>query len=134
MSDKMQIFNNKKFYKKYDGYYKATGIGYMHRYVWSFYNGDIPNGFHIHHKDENRANNSIDNLELVEAHKHMSEHRKNWIKNNEEKFKKISCIAREKAINWSKSEAGRKWHSENSKRTNKIKREKKLLMINGGND
>lgn len=37
----------------------------VHRLVWEAFNGPIPKGMVINHKDENKINNSIDNLELV---------------------------------------------------------------------
>lgn len=47
----------------------------IHQYIWMVANKcDIPNGYHIHHIDGNKQNNSIYNLELIEAHKHLSEH------------------------------------------------------------
>ena len=36
-----------------------------HRVIWVWNNGAIPNGLVINHKDFNRANNDINNLELV---------------------------------------------------------------------
>jgi hypothetical protein len=47
---------------------------YEHRYVWEQANGKIPEGFHIHHRDGNKRNNKIENLELKEIKKHISEH------------------------------------------------------------
>ena len=36
-----------------------------HRVIWVWNNGSIPSGFVINHKDFNRANNNISNLELL---------------------------------------------------------------------
>jgi len=38
---------------------------FLHEAVWCFYNGLIPVGFLIFHKDGNVNNNNIENLELV---------------------------------------------------------------------
>ena len=83
----------------------------MHQYVWSFYNGDIPKGYEVHHKDLNRYNNDISNLELLEKHEHKKLHAKmltqeqrEWRKNN------INEKARPKAVEWHKSEEGLEWH------------------------
>ena len=46
----------------------------LHRYVWEKYNGPIPDDKEIHHKDENKLNNNIDNLELLTESKHLSLH------------------------------------------------------------
>ena len=37
----------------------------IHRLVWETFNGDIPNGYVINHKDFNRLNNNISNLECI---------------------------------------------------------------------
>lgn len=36
-----------------------------HRVIWVWHNGAIPKGYVINHKDYNRANNAIENLELM---------------------------------------------------------------------
>lgn len=51
---------------------------YMHRLMWMMHNGKIPEGKEINHKDGNKANNSIENLELVTS----SENRKHAYDNN----------------------------------------------------
>jgi hypothetical protein len=95
------------------GYYLNSTIHErLHRYVWQKEVGKIPNGYHIHHIDGNKANNSLDNLALVTASGHERLHgteqaRKEIAKQNIEK-------ARPYAIQWHKSEAGRKWHSEHA--------------------
>lgn len=45
-----------------DGSYRRVGI---HRAVWEAFNGPIKDRLEINHKDLNRSNNSLDNLELV---------------------------------------------------------------------
>jgi hypothetical protein len=37
----------------------------LHRWIWETFRGEIPKGYEIHHKDHNKLNNSLDNLELV---------------------------------------------------------------------
>lgn len=85
----------------------------MHTYVWTYYNGPIPKGYEVHHKDLNRYNNDISNLELLEKHEHkklhgrlLTEEQRDWRRNN------INTKARPKAIEWHKSEKGKKWHQE----------------------
>lgn len=38
---------------------------YVHRLVWEAFRGPIPSGLEINHKDGNRTNSRLDNLELV---------------------------------------------------------------------
>lgn len=63
-------------------YLKDKNLGYMnvslHRLmcvVWKdldFFNKEL----HVHHKDKNRNNNSIDNLEVLSPEKHLIKHQK----------------------------------------------------------
>lgn len=69
------------------GGYLCLGCGgFVHRAVYELFKGSIPPGYHVHHKDHNKDNNSIDNLELIEAKQHLSEHalgrkqNKEWVK------------------------------------------------------
>lgn len=64
------------------GYYVITSgkegnnMKLLHRLIWEEYYGPIPEGFDVHHKDENTANNDISNLELISHPKHASHHKK----------------------------------------------------------
>ena len=50
------------------GYYLNSTIRKrLHRYVWEKERGEIPEGYHIHHIDKNKANNDISNLALISA-------------------------------------------------------------------
>lgn len=77
---------------------------WLHKEVWKNHNGKIPKGMDIHHKDENTANNEIDNLELLTPTEHQAKHR--------DHIKK----AAEAAKGWHASDEGRQWHSEHAKR------------------
>jgi len=61
----------------------------VHRVVWEAFNGPIEGRLEINHKDLNRANNRLDNLELVthqqnvqHAHAIYAEERKHLPKGN----------------------------------------------------
>ena len=41
--------------------------------------GHIPKGFHVHHKNGDHSNNSLDNLVLMRANNHLSLHSMKWI-------------------------------------------------------
>lgn len=71
-------FNGKKYTRKPSGYYAVTDTSrtMMHRDVWEFYNGPIPEGHQVHHKDGDRGNNAIENLMLVERSDHSRRHMK----------------------------------------------------------
>ena len=57
------------------GYYTATGGALMHRDVWTATNGPIPPRHVVHHRDRDKANNSLPNLQLMEWGRHTAEHR-----------------------------------------------------------
>ena len=47
----------------------------FHRFIWECSNGDIPEGFDIHHINGDKMNNSINNLELMERYSHNHLHK-----------------------------------------------------------
>lgn len=66
----------------------------IHRVIWECVNGEIPNGYDIHHIDGNKENNSIYNLELINHQEHAKEHKSNVSnktknKLREKKYKKV---------------------------------------------
>lgn len=79
----IMIYKGKKYYISKQGYYTRDERSgnkrktlLLHRIIWEDNFGAIPEGFHIHHKDENRINNDINNLECVSLSHHASHHRK----------------------------------------------------------
>jgi hypothetical protein len=58
-------------------YFKRSftgGASYLHRDVWEDRYGPIPPGWHVHHRDENPANNAIENLECLPVRAHKARH------------------------------------------------------------
>ena len=47
---------------------------FLHRRVYSDHHGPIPEGFDIHHRDEDKANNDIGNLEMLSHSEHLRRH------------------------------------------------------------
>lgn len=73
------IDNIKFYYDKRNGYYFNFNRNkkiYLHRYIWEKHNGEIPKGFIIHHKDNDRTNNNIENLECISRSDHSKGHKK----------------------------------------------------------
>jgi len=46
----------------------------LHRAIWADSFGPIPEGYHVHHKDGDGANNDLSNLELIEGREHNRRH------------------------------------------------------------
>ena len=74
------------------GYYRITSRKegnhheLLHRLIFREFYGDIPEGYIVHHKDENPFNNCILNLSLMSIKEHQNHHNIG----NDEKHKKIS--------------------------------------------
>jgi len=73
-------FNGKRYYRTEKGYWRCKdgkkGKTYLHRDVWLAAGREIPFGFDIHHADENKDNNALENLEAVPKKWHGSWHAK----------------------------------------------------------
>ena len=97
---------------KKTGYYlNSKSHKRLHVYVWEFYNGPVPSGYHVHHIDKDKANNEIENLKVLTADEHLklhgeslSEERISFLRENLDK------TARPAAIEWHKSKEGSEWH------------------------
>lgn len=99
------------------GYYLANKPTYqgkrerLHCYVWRYFNGPVPDGFHIHHKDEDKYHNDIENLACVPVSEHTSYHSRKYLsEHRKEAVQRINEI-RPLASQWHRSQEGRKWHS-----------------------
>lgn len=51
-------------------------IGREHRLVWEKNNGPIPKGWIVHHKNHNRLDNRIKNLQCIPRGRHQTIHKK----------------------------------------------------------
>lgn len=103
---------------KRTGYYLNSTIHKrLHVYVWEHYNGEVPKGYHIHHKDHDKNNNEVENLVLLSAHEHQTLHGNSWSEERKEWARQnLIDNARPKASEWHGSEDGKKWHSEHAKK------------------
>ena len=73
------IYNGHKVYMNgnYPAIYLDGKNHHLHRYVWEQANGPIPKNMVIHHKDFNRGNWSLDNLEMLTRAEHIKCHKIN---------------------------------------------------------
>jgi hypothetical protein len=53
-----------------------------HVWVWEQANGPVPDGFQLHHRDGDKANNDLANLELVTPTDHKRIHSPHYQRNN----------------------------------------------------
>ena len=84
--NKYQVFNGEYFKLCENGNRKGYYINYarplndgscrmMHIAVWEYYNGKVPEGYVIHHKDFTKDNNDITNLQLMTRAEHTKVHK-----------------------------------------------------------
>ena len=113
ISDTIQEFNGIRFYKC--GAYFQHKEKVLHREVWTEAHGPVPDGFEVHHRDHNRSNNSLGNLELLDGTEHARHHavKRGFGEAGKQHLEKARELARE----WHKSPEGREWHKEQYQRT-----------------
>ena len=56
---------------------KFGGYVLEHRYVWETANGEIPDGYQIHHVNGNKKDNRLENLMIMTNSEHQTLHNKN---------------------------------------------------------
>lgn len=113
-----QLHFGRKFYlDKKTGYWISTDYPRIraHVWVWSCERFQVPKGMHVHHLDENKSNNSIENLALIaaddHARLHMTEEKREWSRH-------WVAVIRPMTKEWHSSEEGRKWHRQHAIRYN----------------
>ena len=60
-----QVISSNGYYKVQLSWNSKYKTYYVHRLIWEAFNGPIPKGLQINHKDENKLNNCLSNLEMV---------------------------------------------------------------------
>lgn len=64
----------KKFWREKGGYWVNGMPIHAQRWVWINHHGAIPKGMDIHHKDGDKGNNEIENLEMMSRSDHLKRH------------------------------------------------------------
>ena len=76
---------------------------HLHRAVWTYYFGEIPDGYVIHHIDGDKSNNDISNLAIMTRIDHMKLHKSSIQKpqkhTKKTKFKCIVCGKEYESVN-----------------------------------
>lgn len=136
---KIAYFNGYRFTKDdKTGYYlgasKIDGKRHrLHRYIWEYYNGEIPEGYDIHHIDHNKDNNELKNLELISRSKHSKLHNKELTEEQKQKRKEnmINNVI-PKAIEWHKSAEAKQFHRKQYLKSLAIREKEKYICENCG--
>lgn len=137
----LACFNGYSFRKdKKTGYFLSSKkIGKsrvrLHVYVWEYYNGKIPSGYHVHHLDEDKNNNEPENLTIMLAEEHITLHGAELYESvKEARRNNVIENAMPKAKIWHSTEEGRKWHSEHAKQTQQNAKINKYICDYCGNE
>lgn len=126
---KNQYFEGRKYHRENNsGYYVDSKTRTrLHVAVWTHNFGPVPHGCHIHHVDNNPANNDISNLVCLTARDHARIHA---AMTPYDKQCEAMARAREKAPEWHKSEEGREWHAIHyTMIADKLRQEKEFTCI-----
>jgi hypothetical protein len=115
-----RIYFGKRFWKQKDGYWVNGMPIHAQRWVWINHHGAIPKGMDIHHKDGNKDNNDIENLEMLSRSDHLKKH---WA-NPELRQKRRDFLNKQRAKvhAWLRSPEGRRVQSEASKKAWKYRK------------
>ncbi len=121
--NKTHTYKGRTFYQgEGQPYYRAwnSELGrpdYLHRVIWADENGPIPQGFDVHHLDEDPENNEPYNLEALSRQDHKLLHWENLSGDQQATIREnLLHRAGPAAATWHRSPEGRKWHSEKATR------------------
>ncbi len=112
MSKEYRKYFGKRFYQDKKGYWVNSMPIHAQRWVWINHYGAISEGMDIHHKDSDKSNNEIDNLELINRSDHLKKH---WQEGNfdlDQRRKQLS-----EARLWLKTPQGKKTQSDKTKKS-----------------
>ena len=118
MSTHQEHFGRKFYQDKKTGYWISCDYSKekprirAHQWVWLNHHFKAPKGYHIHHINDNKSDNRIENLELIKGSRHLGYH---MIKHmldpsKKQKLQKLCETIRPLTKAWHKSAEGRAWH------------------------
>lgn len=108
-NDDFIVFGGRNYY--WNGVYyrlarQIKGLPvFLHVALWEYHNGKLPSGWVVHHRDENKRNNELHNLQAMPR----SEHTRLHMSGDSE--------IKQKAAEWHRSEEGHVWHREQYAKT-----------------
>ena len=107
------VYDGRRYYRRPSERYFSKNGRILHRVVWEAHNGPIPDGYCIHHRDHNPANNDISNLQMMTYAEHAAHHKETsaHLHRTPAKLQHLEKI-RPLTKAWHASPEGRQWHSE----------------------
>lgn len=73
MCDRCVEWGGKTWHSYKGWYYESAGLR-LHREMWEAAHGPIPKGYDVHHKNEDKTDNRLENLELLTHSEHCALH------------------------------------------------------------
>lgn len=128
---KHAVFNGMLFCRDdKTGYYLNSNTSTrLHRAVWEFHNGRIPEGSHVHHRDHDKNNNELDNLVLVTAAEHRHIHAEEMPETTKKKLRQnLLKNAMPKAAEWHGTSEGKEWHKKHYEKMKDHLYEKRMFV------
>jgi hypothetical protein len=104
VSATIQAYGGVRYYRC-GQYFQRRGVR-LHILVWVAANGPVPDGWHVHHLNHNRADNRLVNLQARPAFTHRSYH----ATVPSQARNAVLVKARDQASEWHRSKLGREWH------------------------
>jgi len=90
----------------------------LHVYIWEKEHGAVPKGYHVHHKDENKNDNELGNLELLSSSKHAKLHGSELSdEERQRRRERVINVVTPAAKKWHGTQEGYEWHSKHAKET-----------------
>src|SRR4030065_2485584 len=130
LSTKIIVYKSIPYYKRKgrldyqpNGSYLKRGFPSLHRQIYIDNFGEIPQGYHIHHKDHNHYNNDPENLVAITRLEHALHHNK--INLSDKKTKK-------RIYKWHNSETGQVTLRDNAAKMRANSPKRKLACQNCG--
>lgn len=106
----------------------------VNRIVYQTFVGEIPKGYDVHHINHNPKDNRVENLELIEIHKHHLLHSRDYYKPVSQYSKKGKHIANYKSITDASKQTGININRISACLNGKTKTAGGFIWVNQGNE
>lgn len=111
ISDTIQKFDGVSYYRC-GPYFQRKGKR-LHRMVWEYNNGPIPDGYEVHHVDGDKSHNDIENLQLLPREEHGRLHMRD--PDRKEQSRRAIATAAEFSKKWHQTPDGIEFHSKHAR-------------------
>lgn len=94
--------------------YREKGVKALHVEMWKDAHGDVPPGWHVHHRNHDSLDNRLENLECLPGSDHRKHHAAEGCgRQDDEHMRRLQELAKA----WHASPEGLAWHREHGRQT-----------------